>query len=223
MFAYIKGIIQEKDAMSGVLTRLVLDCHGFGMDIQISQHTAAMLPEIGQEAQIYTVFTIKETECLIFGFASPDEKELFILLTSVSGIGPKLALGLLGTLSSNQLSEAILEENDKLITQAPGVGAKVARRIILELKNKIEDWQNKNAVEMKYSISPAAKKEFTIDNEARGVLESLGYSPSEINHALSTIKKQNKEIDTESLVRESLRLLGSSNMAPVKPNNERIV
>ncbi len=223
MFAYIKGIIQEKDAINSVVNRLVLECHGFGMEIQISQHTATELPEIGEEAQIYTVFTIKETECLLFGFIAQKEKELFLLLTSVSGIGPKLALGLLGTLTPTQLSDAILEEDDKLITQAPGVGAKVARRIILELKNKIEDWQHKNAVEMKYPGSSSKKEGSKIDDEARAVLGSLGYSPSEINHALSTIKKQTNENDIEGLVRESLKLLGSGNIAALNPNNERIV
>lgn len=146
-----------------------------------------------------------------------------MLLTSVSGIGPKLALGLLGTLTATQLSEAILEENEKLITEAPGVGAKVARRIILELKTKIEDWQNKNAVEIKYAGNSFAKQESAVDEEARTVLASLGYSHSEISHALSTIRKQSKETDIEGLVKESLKLLGAGSMAPLNPNNKRIV
>jgi Holliday junction DNA helicase RuvA len=96
------------------------------------------LPEIGEMAHVHTVFFVKETEFLLFGFASLQEKELFALLTSVSGIGPKLALALLGTFTPQQLSGAILENDDKLITQAPGVGAKVDQRIILELKTKVE-------------------------------------------------------------------------------------
>jgi Holliday junction DNA helicase RuvA len=143
MFAYIKGIIAEKELSSHGAHRMVLECQGFGMEMQVSQQTFLALPEIGEEAQIYTVFVIKESEAILFGFANVQEKELFMLLTSVSGIGPKLALGLLGTFKPEQLCQAILQEEEKVITQAPGVGAKVAGRIVLELKTKIEAWQEK--------------------------------------------------------------------------------
>jgi len=216
MFAYIKGIVQEKEAINSIVHRLVLESHDFGLEIQISQHTSANLPEPGAQAQIYTVFTIKETECLLFGFATKEEKDLFFLLTSVSGIGPKLALALLGTLAPQQLAEAIVEENASLIAQAPGVGAKVAQRIILELKTKIETWQHENILESNYTGS-VAKQSSLVDEEARAVLASLGYSPSEINHALSLIRKESQTNDTEGLVRESLKLLGAGNISPSTP------
>jgi Holliday junction DNA helicase RuvA len=214
MFAYIKGIVQEKEAMNNVVHRLILDSHSFGLEIQISQHTSAMLPEAGAQAQVYTVFTIKETECLLFGFATQEEKDLFLLLTSVSGIGPKLALGLLGTLTPKQLAETIVQEDASLIAQAPGIGAKVAQRIILELKTKMENWQHENMLEINYQDNTGAKQGSIIDEEARTVLASLGYSLSEINHALSSIRKETPTNDIEGLVRESLKLLGAGNISP---------
>jgi len=210
MFAYIKGTIQEKEALSAAAYRTIIECHGFGLEIQVSHNTLLQLPDIGEEIQIYTVFFVKETEFLLFGFATVEEKELFLLLTSVSGIGPKSALALLGTLNPEQLSNAILEEDDRLITQAPGIGSKVAQRIILELKSKIENWQHKNFTQRQPNV---LKQNSIILDEARNILGGLGYSPSEINQALSSIKKENVDDDVEKLVRESLRLLGAGNIS----------
>ena len=213
MFAYIKGIVQHTEPLSGVVHRLVLDCHGFGIEMQTSQQTLSLIPELGQEAQIYTVFVIKETEALLFGFATLEEKELFSLLTSVSGIGPKLALAVLGSFTPQQLSDAIIEENDRVITSAPGVGAKVAQRIILELKTKIETWRHKNFIAAGQTAT-SNKSNSKSEEEASKVLASLGYSAAEIYNAFTAIKKQSKDLDIEGLVRESLRLLGTGSLTP---------
>ncbi len=213
MFAYIKGIIQEKEALSAVVHRAVIECHGFGLEIQISQNTLLQLPEIGEQANVHTVFFVKETEFLLFGFATAAEKDLFLLLTSVSGIGPKLALALLGTLTPQQLSDAILEQDERLITQAPGVGAKVAQRIILELKTKVENWHHKNLAQQ-HSLAGSQKQSSIILDEARSVLIGLGYSSNEINRTLAALKKEDSNNDVELLVRESLKLLGTGNISP---------
>lgn len=212
MFAYIKGIVQEKAALSSVVHRAVIECHGFGLEIQISQNTLLQLPEIGEPAIVHTVFFVKETEFLLFGFANLAEKD-FLLLTSVSGIGPKLALAVLGTLTPQQLCDAILEQDEGSITQAPGVGAKVAQRIILELKTKVESWHHKNLIQSN-SYANGQKQSSTVLEEARSVLNRLGYSPNEINSTLSTLKKEDTSNDVELLVRESLKLLGASNVSP---------
>lgn len=214
MFAYIKGIIQEKEALSPLVHRAVVECHGFGLEIQVSQNTLLQLPQIGEPVTVQTVFFVKETEFLLFGFSTLEEKELFLLLTSVSGIGPKLALALLGTLTPQQLADAVLEEDQKAISQAPGVGAKVAGRIILELKNKVESWQQKNLV---HKSGPSAKTSVAME-ETRSILTGLGYSPSEIAHVLSIIKQDEIGEDVEGLVRESLKLLGSEKLTNARSN-----
>ncbi len=217
MFAYIKGIIAEKEMARHGAHRLVLECHGFGMEMQVSQQTFSVLPEIGEEAQIYTIFVIKESEAILFGFAQAEEKELFVLLTAVSGIGPKLALALLSTFKPEQLCAAIIQEDSRLISQAPGVGAKVAGRIILELKTKIETWQEKNLIASVHIQRIGSPHELAIDEEVRTVLAGLGYSYAEIMHTLTAIKKQhhatNLAQDVEGLVKESLKILGAGNVA----------
>ena len=211
MFAYLKGILQAKEALNTVIYRAIIEIGGFGLELQISQNTAVQLPSVGEETLVQTVFSVKETEFLLFGFATVKEKELFLLLTAVSGIGPKLALAVLGTLTPEQLSEAILEDNDKLISQAPGVGAKVAQRIILELKTKIENWQHKNLIQAN-SIDNSVKKTGIIVEEARNVLSNLGYSSYEINHAFSTLKNGQTDVDLEGLIRDSLKILGTTSV-----------
>jgi holliday junction DNA helicase RuvA len=217
MFAYIKGRVAQKEMASHGAHRLVLECHGFGMEMQVSQQTFSVLPEIDEEAQIYTIFVVKETEAILFGFAEAQEKELFLLLTSVSGIGPKHALALLSTFKPEQLCEAIIHENGGVISQAPGVGAKVAGRIILELKTKIEGWQEKSLLAKRYAQGGGAQHYSAIDEEARTILAGLGYSPSEIMHTLAVIKKQHegKDLshDVEGLVKESLKALGAGSVA----------
>jgi holliday junction DNA helicase RuvA len=214
MFAYIKGVVTEKE-LTGHGHRLVLESQGFGMEIQVSQQTFSSLPEVGEEAQIYTIFVIKESEAILYGFAGRQEKDLFLLLTSVSGIGPKLALALLSTFKPEQLCEAIIQKNDRMISQAPGVGAKVAGRIILELKTKIEGWQEKNLIDS--YVQPGVSQHYSaVDEEVRTILAGLGYSPSEILHTLTAIKKQHESKginqDVEGLVKESLKVLGADSV-----------
>jgi len=211
MFAYIKGVITEKES-AGHGHTVVLESQGFGMDMQVSQQTFSVLPEIGEDAQIYTIFVVKESEVILYGFADRDEKELFLLLTSVTGIGPKLALALLSTFRPDQLCEAIVQKDDRMISQAPGVGAKVAGRIILELKTKIETWQQKHFIESQTQLSNSHSE---VDEEVKSILTGLGYSLSEILHTLAAVKKQHEDMsqDVEGLIKESLKALGAGSVA----------
>jgi holliday junction DNA helicase RuvA len=148
---------------------------------------------------------IRENDWTIFGFSSVAEKGLFELLQSVTGIGPKLALALVGTFSAEDLAKAIVDQDQKMITQAPGVGAKVAQRIILELKSRVEDWQ------LKFAQSETSENEgpALINDEVRTILAGLGYTATEVSLALSEAKKANISDDVESLVRYSLKSLGA--------------
>jgi holliday junction DNA helicase RuvA len=214
LFAYLKGLIAEKQLAAHGSYKVILDCQGFGMDMQVSQQTFSVLPAAGEEAQIYTIFFIKESEAVLFGFAQTEEKELFLLLTSVSGIGPKIALALLSTFKSDQLCQAIVHQDTRLISQAPGVGAKVAGRLVLELKSKVEDWQEKNLAQIHVAEPNISSG---IDDEVRSILAGLGYSHGEIMNAIFTVKKeqQNQNIvqDAEVLVKDCLKILGASNVA----------
>jgi Holliday junction DNA helicase RuvA len=202
LFAYISGTIQSKEMTTGPSDRLVVDVGGIGLEIHVARRTLLTLAALGERVTIPTALAIKETEWTIFGFQTPPEKELFRLLQTVSGIGPKLALALIGTFQPSELIQAILREDQKLISQAPGVGSKVAQRIILELKSRAEQWHEKLGNQDADTDSP-------LISEASSILTSLGYTPSEVGLALEQAKAAKADDDVESLVKYSLKALGT--------------
>ncbi|MBS2001529.1 MAG: Holliday junction branch migration protein RuvA [Cyanobacteria bacterium SZAS LIN-5] len=208
MLAYLHGTIALKEMTTGQADRLVLDVSGVGFELTVSRRTLMMLGLPGDEATVHTALTIRETEWNLFGFATQDERAIFGLLQSVSGIGPKLALALVGTLGPQQLAEAILAGDQKMISQAPGVGAKVAQRIILELKAKIEDWTRQRGLSTDIPDGWSS-----IAEEVRNILEGLGYTGTEINMALKKAREEKLDEDVESLVRFSLKVLGAASIS----------
>ncbi len=208
MLAYLHGTIALKEMTTGQADRLILDVGGVGFELTISRRTLMLLGLPGDEATVHTALTIRETEWNLFGFATQDERQVFGLLQSVSGIGPKLALALVGTLGPQQLAEAILAGDQKMISQAPGVGAKVAQRIILELKAKIEDWTRQRGLTTE---APAGWS--TVAEEVRNILEGLGYTGTEVNLALKKAREEKLDEDVESLVRYSLKVLGAASIS----------
>jgi Holliday junction DNA helicase RuvA len=207
MLAYLQGTIRAKEMSSGQADRLVLDVNGIGFELTVSRRTLMLLPQIGDEASVFTALIIRETEWNIFGFATQEERQVFGLLQSVSGIGPKLALGLVGTLGPQQLAEAVLAGDQKMISQAPGVGAKVAQRIILELKTKMEDWSKQRGL----STEPASAWN-AVSEEAREILAGLGYTTTEIALAVKKAHEQGHDEDVESLIQYSLKVLGAASL-----------
>lgn len=205
MIAYLRGTLQSREVSGGPSDRVVLDVGGVGFELNVSKRTSVSLGDIGCDALVHTALSIRETEWTIFGFAAPTEKTMFTLLQSVSGVGPKLALALVGTLGAETIADAIQADDQKLLSQAPGVGIKVAGRIILELKTKIEDWQNQRGLPAAAQSQRSSSME-----EARGILEGLGYTLTEINLAFKKAEEEALENDVEELVRHSLRVLGAS-------------
>ena len=133
MYSYIKGTLEE--AAEG---QIVVDHQGIGYQIQVSGNLTDLLPPVGREVKIYTYLNVKEDSVTLFGFLSGDDLEIFRMLLKVNGIGPKGALGILSALSTEELRFAVLSGDAKAIAKAPGIGAKSAQRIILELKDKMK-------------------------------------------------------------------------------------
>lgn len=133
MYSYIKGTLEEISE-----DQIVVENHGIGYNIRISARMLDVLPTRGEEIKIYTYLYVKEDAFSLFGFPSRDELEMFKLLINVSGIGPKGGLAVLSVLSANDLRYAIVAEDVKTISKAPGVGSKTAKRLIIELKDKID-------------------------------------------------------------------------------------
>lgn len=207
MFAFFRGTVQGRDVLGGPQDRLVIDVGGIGYELLVSPQTMARLPEIGSEATVYASLAVRENDFTLYGFAAKSDKDMFLLLQSVTGVGPKLALTLVGTLGTEQIIDAIANEDQKLLSHAPGVGAKVAQRIILELKNKLDNWRrggiSLGGVAATTGSAPAIE-------EARAILENLGYTPTEINLAFKTAQENELSQDVEVLVRHSLKVLGST-------------
>jgi len=205
VLAYLSGTLKSIELLNSQSDLVVVEVHGVGFEVHVTRRTAATIGQIGALVTVFTALSIKETEWTLFGFSNLEDRELFFLLQSVSGIGPKMALALTGNFEAQNLAEAIIHENQKLITQCPGVGSKVAQRLILELKDKINEWYQKRFAQ-KQALAPVSQT----TEEVRSILANLGYTNTEINLALIESRKANVEEDVETLVRHSLRTLGAS-------------
>ncbi|SEI40834.1 Holliday junction DNA helicase subunit RuvA [Lachnospiraceae bacterium A10] len=197
MFAYIKGVVEEIAQDS-----IVLDHDGIGYFIYVPTTVLSQLPGKGVEVKIHTYFQVKEDGFSLFGFLSKEELELFKLLISVNGIGPKAGISILSVLSAEDLRFAIASEDDKAIAQAPGVGKKTAQRVIIDLKDKIDfvgAVESKLDAGEKNAISGAR-------NDAILALSSLGYSQTESYKAVAEIENAD-EMDVESIIKEALKKL----------------
>ena len=196
MYAYIKGILAEitEDA-------IIVENQGIGYEIAVPGQVFDYLPSVGEEVKIYTYHYVREDAILLYGFLTKEDVRIFKMLIGVSGIGPKGALAILSVLSTDDLRFAILGDDAKAIAKAPGVGAKTAQRVIIELKDKLslEDaFEQKLANQaQKAELNPA----IGVKNEAILALTSLGYSHSEALKVLQGI-----EISPDDQVEDVLKM-----------------
>ncbi|MER2055747.1 MAG: Holliday junction branch migration protein RuvA [Clostridia bacterium] len=200
MYAFIEGEVCEK--LNGSLTLLA---GGVGYLLNCSNNTLQAAPSLGEKMRCYTFLSVREDAMELFGFASREEKELFLQLTSVSGIGPKTALGLLGSMPLRDLNLAILLGDVNALSRAPGIGKKTAQRIALELKDKISQASVSAHADEGAPVASAAFTEADSASEAVEALIALGYSSTEARSAVSQIRGQ---ADTpEDLIRLALRAM----------------
>lgn len=195
MIAYVKGkltVIHDE--------AVVIETNGIGYEL-ICPNPFYFQSVMKQEVLIHTYHYVREDFQVLYGFKNEDEKFLFTKLISVSGIGPKGALGILGSVDIPSFVTAIENEDDKFITQFPGVGKKTARQIILDLKGKLT---------AKFTISPVKDKMAVNDSsalkEAKDALKALGYTDREITAIMPSLQKENLE-NTDEIIRKALALL----------------
>ena len=182
---------------------VVVDAAGVGYMIYTSLSGIEKSGQIGSEITMYTHLNVREDAMELYGFITREEKTMFMRLISVSGVGPKAALALLSAASPSRLAVAIITEDEKLLTRAAGVGPKAARRIILELKDKLD------AAELGVDTAEAAELEETAvltdaRAEALSALVALGYSASEARNAVSGA---DKDLPTEEIIKQALSAL----------------
>lgn len=200
MYSYIKGTLEEVSE-----NLIVVENNGIGYNIRISARMLDELPARGEQVKIYTYLYVKEDAFSLFGFPSRDELEMFKLLINVSGIGPKGGLAVLSVLSANDLRFAIVAEDAKTISKAPGIGSKTAKRLIIELKDKI-DLEAAIEIGFEEMETPAAggSSNNRIRKEASEALVALGYSATEASKVLSGIEITEDD-DVESVLKAALK------------------
>ena len=212
MIAYIKGILEIK--MTGYV---VIDVGGLGYKVFMSDTGIEKLGNIGEKVKVHTYYRVREDDISIFGFNTNEELRMFELLLSVSGVGAKTALAMLAVCSPSEFVLAIVSEDIKVLTSIPGIGPKSAKRIILELKDKIKKEQqmqeltNASNTNKEFSETNIKVKQLIEDDnkvqEAIAALQVLGYNKKEIEKAFMKIEKAN--LTTEDLIKKGLVLLSN--------------
>ena len=195
MYAFISGTIEDKTENS-----VVIETGGVGYEIFVSTNTVSALPAVGEIAKVYTYLAVREDAFLLYGFLNKEEKNIFLELITVSGVGPKMALVILSSLRVSDLVSCIVSGDVKTLSQAKGVGKKTAERIVLELKGKIGDLSSSVMVQDFAVLSGAST---TACDEATELLVSMGLSKFD---ALKLVRKVAVESDTtETIIQKALK------------------
>lgn len=195
MISFVKGELAE--ILEG---KIVVETGGLGIEINVPASVMEELPGIGEEVKIFTYFRVSEDSMSFYGFNSRRDLAMFEQLIGVSGIGPKGALSILSAMNPDELRMAIITGDDKLIATAPGIGAKTAQRVIVDLKDKV------NRDDMIGAVTPVSST--AVKSEAAEVIEalvSLGYGRTEASRAVRSIAAEG--MDAEQILKEALRSL----------------
>lgn len=203
MIGYLRG----KIGLVGE-DRLILDVGGVGYLMQIPASTRTRLPSVGSDFQLFTYLHVREDALTLYGFSDPEEKQLFELLLSVSGVGPKVAVGVLSSVTPETFRRCVLFEDLGVLQKIPGVGKKTAQRMVLDLKDKMGVLPLAAPAAVGMAAVPPAPFESAF-SEAIEALSSLGYSRSEAAAALERVRDTaDTGPDAGQLVRRALKMLG---------------
>ncbi len=196
MFYYINGTVTHVEA-----NLAVIDCGGVGYACKTSSYTLSEIHS-GKQAKLYTHLYVRDDAVELYGFSSLEELNCFQMLIGVSGVGPKVGIAVLSSVTPSALATAIVTENDKALTSVPGVGKRLAQRIILELKDKLANGQiGVEGVETFKGGNTVLPEDKT--GEAAAALSVLGYSPAEISAALKNIPVE--ELTLEEIIKQALK------------------
>ncbi len=200
MFNYLRGVLiaLEQDTA-------VIENNGIGWQVTVPLTVQSRLAALGQEVKLYIYLAVREDALQLYGFLQKEELNLFKLLISVSGIGPKAALAVLSTLTAAEFYAAVIHENIKVLTRVPGVGPKSARRLIVELKEKVTEIVESGAESLQ---PPAEQTAADAYSEALAALQALGYHGTEAQSALNAVPKRD-QLAADELLRKALARLGT--------------
>ncbi|AHK21158.1 ATP-dependent DNA helicase RuvA [Yersinia similis] len=201
MIGRLRGIILEKQP-----PLVLLETNGVGYEVQLPMTCFYELPELGQEAIIFTQFVVREDAQLLYGFNDKQERALFRELIKVNGVGPKLALAILSGMSAQQFVGAVEREDITTLVKLPGVGKKTAERLVVEMKDRFKGLNGdlfNNTGDISLPAASLQTSDADIEAEAASALVALGYKPQEASRLVSKIAKPGA--DCETLIRDALR------------------
>lgn len=198
MYHYLNGKVAEK-----MPAAVILDVNGVGYEVRISINTFSALPGLGQPAKLLTHFIVREDAQLLYGFATEEERDLFKLLLSVSGIGPKMAITLLSGMTISELKAAIREGSLVVLSSVSGIGKKTAERVIVELKDKLPREAEKASKDILHDMSVA---DATVDDAVQALV-ALGYVKQKAKEAVQKVLKAalGKKLTVEEIIRAALK------------------
>lgn len=198
MIAHLTGMLLEKSTQS-----LIIDSGGIGYEVVVPLSTYYSLPEEEETVSLHIHTHVRQDALLLFGFRTRLEKDLFLMLISVSGIGPKLAVNILSGIGPEELREAMAAGDALRLRSIPGVGRKTAERIVLELKDRAL----KIPVDREIQTPVPGRQDVAIMDDALSALTNLGYQAKSAKQALERVCMAEKELNLETLIREALRIL----------------
>lgn len=209
MIALLSGILSHVDPSS-----IIINVNGVGYQVGITTQTQSLLGPIGSALTLHIVTQVREDAITLFGFSNREEKDSFLKLTTIQGVGARMALNLLSTLNSEQLWRAILSDDKKLLSSAEGVGPKLAARLTTELK----DYAGKQVFPGTGAMAKSARTNAApvvsnvpapgdITREAVSALVNLGYSPTDAARAVSIVANENESADLSTFIRLGLQQL----------------
>jgi len=199
VFAYIKGMLDYKGTDS-----IVVEANGVGYRIYTPFSTLEKIGQVGETVKVFTHLHVREDAMTIYGFLTQEELEMFELLISVSGVGPKAALSLISTVSPSRFGLAVITGDANTIVKAQGIGKKIAQRIILELKDKIKKEQLESFDSDTDTSSIPAEGD-SARSEAVSALMVLGYNHAEARKAVSSVYSE--EMDVELIIKKALQVI----------------
>lgn len=185
MIGFLRGILLEKEEPN-----LSLEVNGIGYEVQMPTNNFHYLPQVGEELKLYTHFVVREDGQFLYGFIDKKQRTLFRSLIKINGVGPKMALAILSSMEPDVFIHHVLNNSPDALKHIPGVGAKTASRLIIEMRDKVSGWKNINA-------------DSNAESDAISALVSLGYKSHEAHKAI--MKHKDKELPSGELVRLALK------------------
>jgi len=202
MIATLSGKLKLRDP-----GRVIVATAGVGYEVFVPLSTYYRMPSVGAEVELEIRQVVREDALLLYGFASPAEKQAFDLLMGIQHVGPKLALAILSVLAPKDLVTAISHEDVERIDAVPGVGAKVAERIVRELRDKVKEINFDAPVRMDAAASSNGHVQRSLIDDAVSALINLGYKPAEAKRAVDAVDAIDEKDGLESLIRKSLAII----------------